>query len=78
MMSRQRHRVKQDTLAIHLARDRLFFVLYISEPFVSVIFSRMVFCKIVSIVVSSFIPEEKKLLLGLPVSQPIVSHIPRI
>ena len=42
------------------------------------IFGRMMLRKIVCIIVFSLVPKEKELLLSLPVSEPIVPHIPRL
>ena len=50
--------------------------LYIFVSFMPMIFCRMVFCKIICIIIGSFIPEENKLLLSLSISQPIIPHIP--
>ena len=53
------------------------FIFYISGPFVSAIFGRMMLCEIVCVIVCPFVPKEEKLLLSLMVPEPIVSHIPR-
>ena len=43
----------------------------------SMVFSRMVLCRVVSMVVDSFLPVEFKLRLSSSVPEPVISHVPR-